>query len=151
MVGTPLLLLLFIPISFFAHKNFPSVNLDKLYRQHGMHRDPSHELRSVCFIALKMALDSKRSNLISLGLNGMHVRRMKIYEKTFHIEGFSSLYSASFAMSVSSSVSSRRTIIFGYLLSFFARQTALRAERTRRRSLTSSDSFCLWRAPRMSR
>lgn len=38
-----------------------------------MHRDPSYELRSVCFIALKMALDSKRSNLITLGLNGMHV------------------------------------------------------------------------------
>lgn len=46
---------------------------DKLYRQHGMHRDPSYELRSVCFIALKMALDSKKSNLITLGLNGMHV------------------------------------------------------------------------------
>lgn len=47
--------------------------LDKLFRQHGMHRDSPYELRSVCFIALKMALDSKRSNLITMGLNGMHV------------------------------------------------------------------------------
>lgn len=47
--------------------------LDKLFRQH-VNRDPSAELRSVCFIALKMALDSKRSNLITMGLNGMHVR-----------------------------------------------------------------------------
>lgn len=29
---------------------------------------------SVCFIAFKMALDSKRANLTSIGLNGMHVR-----------------------------------------------------------------------------
>lgn len=45
---------------------------DKLFRQH-VNRDPPYELRSVCFIALKISLDSKRSNLISLGLNGMHV------------------------------------------------------------------------------
>jgi brefeldin A-inhibited guanine nucleotide-exchange protein 3 len=48
---------------------------DKLFRQHGINREraPPYELRSVCFIALKMALDSKRSNLITLGMNGMHV------------------------------------------------------------------------------
>lgn len=57
---------------------FNASHTDKLYRQHGMHRDPSHELRSVCFIALKMALDSKKSNLISLGLNGMHVSNLSI-------------------------------------------------------------------------
>ncbi|CAO1381482.1 unnamed protein product, partial [Diamesa tonsa] len=45
---------------------------DKLFRQHGTFRDASHELRSVCFIAFKMALDSKRANLTSMGLNGMH-------------------------------------------------------------------------------
>jgi hypothetical protein len=68
---TPKLLIEFF--SFFLFLPLAFDLADKLYRQHGMHRDPSHELRSVCFIALKMALDSKRSNLISLGLNGMHV------------------------------------------------------------------------------
>lgn len=53
-----------------------SLFIDKLFRQH-VNRDPQYELRSVCFIALKIALDSKRSNLISLGLNGMHVSVLK--------------------------------------------------------------------------
>ncbi|TMW41854.1 hypothetical protein DOY81_013065, partial [Sarcophaga bullata] len=45
----------------------------KLYRQHGIHRDPSHELRSVCFTALQMALDTKRPKFVTMGLNGLHV------------------------------------------------------------------------------
>lgn len=57
--------------------------LDKLFRQH-VNRDPPYELRSVCFIALKMALDSKRSNLITMGLNGMHVSCWKKLKNRFH-------------------------------------------------------------------
>uniref|UniRef100_A0A182MKZ8 SEC7 domain-containing protein n=1 Tax=Anopheles culicifacies TaxID=139723 RepID=A0A182MKZ8_9DIPT len=45
---------------------------EKLSRQHGMHRDPSYELRSVCFTALQMALETKRPKFITFGLNGLH-------------------------------------------------------------------------------
>uniref|UniRef100_A0A1S4G9F5 SEC7 domain-containing protein n=1 Tax=Anopheles gambiae TaxID=7165 RepID=A0A1S4G9F5_ANOGA len=45
---------------------------EKLSRQHGMHRDPSYELRSVCFTALQMALETKRPKFITYGLNGLH-------------------------------------------------------------------------------
>ncbi|XP_021695176.1 brefeldin A-inhibited guanine nucleotide-exchange protein 3 [Aedes aegypti] len=45
---------------------------DKLLRQHGIHRDPSYELRSVCFTALQMALETKRPKFVTYGLNGLH-------------------------------------------------------------------------------
>uniref|UniRef100_A0A182PX17 SEC7 domain-containing protein n=1 Tax=Anopheles epiroticus TaxID=199890 RepID=A0A182PX17_9DIPT len=45
---------------------------EKLSRQHGMHRDPSYELRSVCFTALQMALETKRPKFVTYGLNGLH-------------------------------------------------------------------------------
>uniref|UniRef100_A0A182QB76 SEC7 domain-containing protein n=1 Tax=Anopheles farauti TaxID=69004 RepID=A0A182QB76_9DIPT len=45
---------------------------EKLSRQHGLHRDPSYELRSVCFTALQMALETKRPKFITYGLNGLH-------------------------------------------------------------------------------
>ena len=64
MVGCECFLVNYIEIGVF---------LDKLYRQHGMHRDPSHELRSVCFTALQLALDTKRPKFITMGLNGLHV------------------------------------------------------------------------------
>ncbi|XP_055842958.1 brefeldin A-inhibited guanine nucleotide-exchange protein 3 [Episyrphus balteatus] len=53
-------------------KQTAQIAYDKLYRQHGIHRDPSHELRSVCFTALQMALDTKRPKFITMGLNGLH-------------------------------------------------------------------------------
>lgn len=50
------------------------IQIDKLSRQHGIHiRDPSHELRSVCFTTFHLAFDSKRQKFISLALNGMQV------------------------------------------------------------------------------
>lgn len=52
---------------------FKFLQLDKLYRQHGIHRDPAHELRSVCFTALQVALDTKRPKFVTMGLNGLHV------------------------------------------------------------------------------
>ncbi|XP_032597271.1 brefeldin A-inhibited guanine nucleotide-exchange protein 3 isoform X2 [Drosophila grimshawi] len=55
-----------------ALRQTAQIAYDKLYRQHGMHRDPSHELRSVCFTALQMALDTKRPKFITMGLNGLH-------------------------------------------------------------------------------
>lgn len=59
----------FLFLIFFNQFSIP----DKLYRQHGIHRDPSHELRSVCFTALQMALDTKRPKFVTMGLNGLHV------------------------------------------------------------------------------
>lgn len=55
--------------------NFLSYFVDKLYRQHGIHRDPSYELRAVCLTAIQMALETKRPKFISLALNGMHVSK----------------------------------------------------------------------------
>lgn len=46
---------------------------DKLYRQHGNHRDPSYELRTVCLTAIQMALETKRPKLVAIALNGLHV------------------------------------------------------------------------------
>ncbi|XP_017493284.1 PREDICTED: uncharacterized protein LOC108381378 [Rhagoletis zephyria] len=56
-----------------ALRQTAQIAYDKLYRQHGIHRDPAHELRSVCFTALQMALDTKRPKFITMGLNGLHV------------------------------------------------------------------------------
>ncbi|XP_055389685.1 brefeldin A-inhibited guanine nucleotide-exchange protein 3 [Condylostylus longicornis] len=53
-------------------KQAAQIAYDKLYRQHGIHRDPSHELRSVCLTALQMALETKRPKYITMGLNGLH-------------------------------------------------------------------------------
>ncbi|XP_013116379.2 brefeldin A-inhibited guanine nucleotide-exchange protein 3 [Stomoxys calcitrans] len=55
-----------------ALRQTAQIAYDKLYRQHGIHRDPSHELRSVCFTALQMALDTKRPKFVTMGLNGLH-------------------------------------------------------------------------------
>lgn len=46
---------------------------DKLFRQHGMHRDPSFELRAVCLAPLQLALDTRRPKFTTLALNGIHV------------------------------------------------------------------------------
>lgn len=48
-------------------------SIDKLYRQHGSHRDSSYELRAVCLTAIQIALETKRPKFITLALNGMHV------------------------------------------------------------------------------
>lgn len=50
-----------------------SLFADKLYRQHGIHRDPSYELRTVCLTAIQMALETKRPKFVAIALNGMHV------------------------------------------------------------------------------
>ncbi|XP_036221148.2 brefeldin A-inhibited guanine nucleotide-exchange protein 3 [Bactrocera oleae] len=55
-----------------ALRQTAQIAYDKLYRQHGIHRDPAHELRSVCFTALQMALDTKRPKFVTMGLNGLH-------------------------------------------------------------------------------
>lgn len=47
--------------------------LDKLNRQNASYRNPSHELRSACFTALQLALDSRRPKFIALGLSGLQV------------------------------------------------------------------------------
>lgn len=48
--------------------------VDLLSTQQGTTRDPSHELRRVCFLPLQIALETKRPKLISLSLNGFHVK-----------------------------------------------------------------------------
>ncbi|CAG9767239.1 unnamed protein product [Ceutorhynchus assimilis] len=45
---------------------------DLLVSQNNLLRNPSHELRSVCFIPLKLALESKKSKLVSLALTGLN-------------------------------------------------------------------------------
>ncbi|ENN76472.1 hypothetical protein YQE_06926, partial [Dendroctonus ponderosae] len=45
---------------------------DLLASQNNLLRNPSFELRSVCFIPLKLALESKRSKLVSLALTGLN-------------------------------------------------------------------------------
>lgn len=46
---------------------------DLLAAQNNFMRNPSHELRSVCFTPLKLALESKKSKLVSLALTGLNV------------------------------------------------------------------------------
>ncbi|XP_060521319.1 brefeldin A-inhibited guanine nucleotide-exchange protein 3 [Cylas formicarius] len=45
---------------------------DLLASQNNLMRNPSYELRSACFVALKLALESKRSKLVSLALGGFN-------------------------------------------------------------------------------
>ncbi|KAJ8951561.1 hypothetical protein NQ318_020436 [Aromia moschata] len=45
---------------------------DLLSAQTNLLRNPSHELRSVCFLPLKLALESKKSKLVSLALTGLN-------------------------------------------------------------------------------
>lgn len=56
---------------------FPVYNtlliVDLLCNQNNLMRSPSHELRTVCFLPLKLALESKRSKLVSLALTGLNV------------------------------------------------------------------------------
>lgn len=47
--------------------------LDLLAAQNNLMRNPSHELRTVCFLPLKLALESKRSKLVQLALSGLNV------------------------------------------------------------------------------
>lgn len=55
-------------------KNFA----DLLCAQNNFLRNPSHELRSVCFSPLKLALESKKSKLVSLALSGLNVSKCVI-------------------------------------------------------------------------
>ncbi|KAL1497847.1 hypothetical protein ABEB36_008734 [Hypothenemus hampei] len=45
---------------------------DILASQNNLLRTPSYELRAVCFIPLKLALESKRSKIVSLALTGLN-------------------------------------------------------------------------------
>ncbi|EFA08546.2 Brefeldin A-inhibited guanine nucleotide-exchange protein 3-like Protein [Tribolium castaneum] len=45
---------------------------DLLCNQNNLLRSPSHELRTACFIPLKLALESKKSKLVSLALTGLN-------------------------------------------------------------------------------
>ncbi|XP_030760657.1 brefeldin A-inhibited guanine nucleotide-exchange protein 3 isoform X2 [Sitophilus oryzae] len=45
---------------------------DLLASQNNLLRNPSYELRSVCFVPLKLALESKKSKLVSLALTGLN-------------------------------------------------------------------------------
>lgn len=47
--------------------------VDLLCSQNNLLRSPSHELRTVCFLPLRLALESKRSKLVSLALTGFNV------------------------------------------------------------------------------
>ncbi|XP_058064103.1 brefeldin A-inhibited guanine nucleotide-exchange protein 3 [Anopheles bellator] len=53
-------------------KQAAQIAQEKLSRQHGLNRDHSYELRSVCFTALQMALETKRPKFVTYGLNGLH-------------------------------------------------------------------------------
>lgn len=57
---------------------FLFVILDLLAAQNNLLRNPSHELRSVCFLPLKIALESKKSKLVSLALTGLNVSNLVI-------------------------------------------------------------------------
>lgn len=46
---------------------------DKLFRQHGTHRDPSYELRAICLTPLQYALDTRKQKFTTMALNGIHV------------------------------------------------------------------------------
>lgn len=59
----------------FCHlRNSAQNAYDKLHRQHGIHRDPSYELRTVCLTAMQMALETRRPKFVTMALNGIHVR-----------------------------------------------------------------------------
>lgn len=61
-------------IALWVHKlNTLSFVADLLAAQNNFSRNSSHELRSVCFSPLKLALDSKKSKLVSLALTGLNV------------------------------------------------------------------------------
>ncbi|XP_066139724.1 brefeldin A-inhibited guanine nucleotide-exchange protein 3 isoform X1 [Euwallacea fornicatus] len=45
---------------------------DLLASQNNLLRNPSYELRSICFVPLKLALESKRSKVVALALTGLN-------------------------------------------------------------------------------
>lgn len=57
---------------------YNSVIVDLLCNQNNLLRSPSHELRTVCFLPLKLALESKRSKLVSLAVTGLNVSEIII-------------------------------------------------------------------------
>nr|XP_022917000.1 brefeldin A-inhibited guanine nucleotide-exchange protein 3 [Onthophagus taurus] len=53
-------------------KNSAQEAYDLLCSQHNLLRSPSHELRTACFVPLKLSLESKKSKLISLAVTGLN-------------------------------------------------------------------------------
>lgn len=49
------------------------IQTDLLATQNNLLRTPSHELRTACFLPLKLSLESKKSKLVSLALTGFNV------------------------------------------------------------------------------
>lgn len=47
--------------------------LDLLCSQNNLLRNPSYELRAACFLAFRLALDTRKSKLVPLALTGLNV------------------------------------------------------------------------------
>lgn len=52
------------------------LSLALLECQQGTSRDPSHVLRSKCFLAFKLAFETKRNKLITVAINGIYVSNL---------------------------------------------------------------------------
>lgn len=137
--------------SFLTEENFSFSPLDKLINQQ-FHRDPSYDLRQTCFMALKLALDSKKQKFITHAINGVHVSEMSLCATCFlclwfcrHFHVFP-LHSAWCVTIVSSWHLSPKTIPRGFPHNCSSWLQICQSRVTRRMLLICWDCFWRWHA-----
>lgn len=92
---------------------------DLLAAQNNLLRNPSFELRSVCFIPLKLALESKRSKLVSLALTGLNVCVSSCTLRVVLFGIKTDIFRKSYAMKGFNRALNLRMTHYGFRLSYF--------------------------------